>query len=139
MPRRTEVLKGIPLFQGLSARHLRRVRDLADEMRFMGGHSVVRAGDPGDTLFVILEGQAKVVGRNGRVVTRLLPGDFFGEVSLLDGGVRTASVVSETPLVMLAIGRRPLFAAIEQEPEIALRMLRELAGRLRRAERPISG
>ena len=138
MARRTDVLKRVPLFQSLSARQLRGLHDIAEQARYMDGASVVRAGEPGDALFVILEGQAKVVSPKGRVITRLLPGDFFGEISLLDGGLRTASVVTETPLAALIIRRSRFLKVVGREPAVAMHMLREVAGRLRRAERPLS-
>ncbi|HLB62484.1 MAG TPA: cyclic nucleotide-binding domain-containing protein [Actinomycetota bacterium] len=139
MAKPTEILAGVPLFGGLSKRQLRRVFDLAEEAIYMEGHAVVREGQPGDSFFVLLAGQARVVGKSGRLIARLLPGDFFGEISLLDGGARIASVVSETPLTTLMIKRRPFVKLLESEPEIAMQMLKEVARRLRRAERRISG
>ncbi|MGQ0669836.1 MAG: cyclic nucleotide-binding domain-containing protein [Actinomycetota bacterium] len=133
------VLAHVPLFAGLSQRALRRVSDLAEEVRYMEGAPVVREGDDGDSFYVILEGQAKVVRGTGRVLTRLVPGDFFGEVSLLDGGERTATVVSETPLTMLMLGRKPFAKMLEQQPDVAVKMLEELAARLRRMERTLTG
>jgi CRP/FNR family transcriptional regulator, cyclic AMP receptor protein len=125
------------LFSGLSTRHLRRVMDLTNEVRFMEGASVVKEGEEADSFYVIVEGQAKVLRGDSRVVSRLFPGDFFGEVSLLDGGERTASVVSETPLTMLSIERKQFRRMLEREPAIALKMLEELAARLRRMQRPV--
>ena len=139
MGKPTGIIAGVPLFGGLSRRQLRRVLDLAEEAAYMEGHSLVREGEPGDAFFVLLAGQAKVVGRNGRLVARLLPGDFFGEISLLDGGARMATVVSETPLRTLLIKRRPFLKMLQSEPAITMHMLKEVARRLRRAERPLSG
>jgi CRP-like cAMP-binding protein len=93
----TAVLGVVPLFEGLSKKQLKKVADLADVARFMGGSTLVRQGDIGDSFYVVLTGQAKVVA-SGRTVNRLLPGDHFGEISLLDGGPRTASVVAETEM-----------------------------------------
>ena len=89
--RERDAVAQVPLFSTLSARHLRRVSDLAVEERIMESARIVREGDIGDTFYVILEGEAKVTSKSGRVVNRLRPGDFFGEISLLDGGPRTAS------------------------------------------------
>ncbi len=136
--RAVDVLSRVPLFSGLSTRHLRRLSDLTEEARFMEGASIVKEGEEGDSFYVILAGQAKVVGRGGRVVAHLLPGDFFGEISLIDGGKRTASVVSETPLTTLILERKRFARMLEQEPGIAAKMLEELARRLRRLEHPIS-
>ena len=105
----------------------------------MEGAHVVRAGDPGDTFYVILEGEAKVTTTSGRVINRLRPGDFFGEISLLDGGPRTASVVSETPMTMLALTRTAFHKALREEPAVAVKLLVYAAAMLRRLERPAAG
>ena len=101
----------------------------------MEGVSVVKEGDPGDVFYVILEGQAKVVSKSGKLVNRLVPGDFFGEISLLDGGARTASVVSETPLSMLELKRSAFQKVLREEPGVAAKLLEHTAAMLRRAER----
>jgi CRP-like cAMP-binding protein len=125
----------VPLFSGLAPRYLRRIGDLTEEQRYMEGARVVREGDVGDTFYVILEGQAKVVSGSGRVVNRLRPGDFFGEISLLDGGPRTASVVAETELTMLALTRKDFLRVIQQDPAVGVKLLAHTAGLLRRMER----
>jgi CRP/FNR family cyclic AMP-dependent transcriptional regulator len=136
VPRRErDALARVPLFAGLSARHLRRLADLTEEHRYMEGSSVVREGEPGDTFYVILEGEAKVLSGARRVLNRLQPGDFFGEISLLDGGPRTATVVADTPLTMLALPRRGFLRSIEQEPAVGVKLLAHAAGMLRRLER----
>ncbi len=137
--RGVDVLSRVPLFSGLSRRQLKRIGVLAEEVHYMESASVVREGEEGDSFFVIVEGQAKVIRRDRRVLNRLLPGDFFGEISLLDGGRRTASVVSETPLTLLMLERRPFAKMLREDPGIAVKMLGELAGRLRRMERSLSG
>lgn len=134
-----EMLARVPLFASLSARHLRRLAELTEEHRYMEGAPVVREGDVGDTFYVILAGEAKVVPRSGRVVHRLYPGDFFGEISLLDGGPRTASVVAETELLMLALPRNALLRVIRDEPAVGVQLLQHAAGMLRRMEHPSSG
>lgn len=128
-------LAQVPLFSGLAPRHLRRIGDLTEEQRYMEGARVVREGDVGDTFYVILEGQAKVVSGSGRVVNRLRPGDFFGEISLLDGGPRTASVVAETQLTMLALARKDFLRAVQQDPAVGVKLLAHTASLLRRMER----
>lgn len=137
--RARDSLAQVPLFAGLSPRHLKRIGDLTEEVRFMEGAKVVRQGDAGDTFFVILEGEAKVAGPSGRVVNRLRPGEFFGEISLLDGGPRTASVVAETPLTMLALSRSSLLRLVQREPAVGVRLLGHVAMMLRRLERSASG
>jgi CRP-like cAMP-binding protein len=132
------VLERVPLFEDLTRTQLRQIRDLAEEVRYMPDASVVKEGEPGDSFYVIVEGSAKV-RRKGRTLARLLPGDFFGEISLLDGSQRTASVVSETPMLLLEIQQRPFFRMLERQPDVALRLMRGLAARLREMERPLAG
>jgi CRP-like cAMP-binding protein len=139
LKRARDSLAQVPLFAGLPPRHLKRVGDLTEEVRFMEGASVVRQGEPGDTFYVILEGEAKVAGPSGRVVNRLRPGEFFGEISLLDGGPRTASVVAETPLKMLSLSRSSLLRLVQREPAVGVRLLAHVAMMLRRLERSAAG
>ena len=136
--REQEALARVPLFSHLSRRSLRRVANLAEEVRFMEGARVVKEGDPGDAFYAILEGQAKAVDRRGRTVNRLLPGDFFGEIALLDGGPRTATVVAETPLLVLEIRRKGFLRLLAEDPSITVKLLEHAAAMLRRLERPLS-
>lgn len=140
MPKRErDALAQVPLFSGLAPRHLKRLADLTEEQRYMEGARVVREGDAGDTFYVILEGEAKVTNRGGRLVNRLRPGDFFGEISLLDGGPRTANVVALTPLTMLALPRAAFLKMLGQEREIGVKLLGHAASMLRRLEHSTSG
>jgi protein phosphatase len=125
-----DILSGVPLFSGLPKKHVRRIAELMDEERYHEGASIVREGEQGDSMYVVVEGQCNVV-RGDRSVDRLLPGDFFGEISLLDGGPRTASIVTDTPVTVLTISRAPFAQMLEQEPEIAVKILTALARRLR--------
>lgn len=126
-----DVLERVPVFRGLSKRQLRHVAGLCDVAEYMADHSIVRQGDPGEAFYVVLDGQAKVtVGR--RFVSRMLPGDHFGEIALLDGGPRTATVTSETPMT-LAILQRPDFTkALRADGDLAYAIARELAMMFRR-------
>jgi CRP/FNR family transcriptional regulator, cyclic AMP receptor protein len=133
----TELLAGVPLFEGLSAKHLRRIRDLAEPADYMEGASLVKQGTKGDSFFVILEGLAKVVVGT-RTINKLMPGDYFGEISLLDGGERTASVVSETPLKVLMIERKPFLKMLEEEGAIAVALLEGMARAIRRTDRSLA-
>jgi CRP-like cAMP-binding protein len=133
--RAREAIARVPLFSNLSPRYLKRLADLTEEQRFMAGATVVKEGEVGDTFYVILEGEAKVLHRSGRTANRLYPGDFFGEISLLDGGARTASVVAETLISMLALRRKDFMKLLEVEPEVAVKLLRHAAALLRRLER----
>jgi CRP-like cAMP-binding protein len=136
--RGVHLLAGVPLFSGLSPRHLRRLADLAEEVRFDAGTPIVQEEQPGGTMYVILEGEAKVT-RGKRTLNRLYPGDFFGEVSLLDGGPRTATVVAETPVAAVRLFRKEFDKLVASDPGVAVKILGELASRIRRTHRPITG
>jgi CRP-like cAMP-binding protein len=129
----------VPLFAGMPSRFLRRLGDKMDEQRFMEGATIVREGEPGDTFYVIVEGEAKVKAANGRTLSGLIPGDFFGEISLMDGGPRTATVVAETNLTALALSRKDFGALLQSEPKVTVGLLKHAATLLRRLERPASG
>jgi len=130
----TAILGTVPLFDGLSSRHLKRVGDISEVGHFMPGASIVREGDAGDSFFVVASGQAKV-SVNGKTIRQLLPGDHFGEIALLDGGNRSASVVSDTPMTLVEIKRTAFLKLVRQEPNIALGILRSLARLIRQTER----
>jgi len=133
--RGTDLLARVPLFAGLSRRHVRTLADRADQVEFRPGEVIVAEGMRGGAFFVIVEGEARVT-RGKRTLTTLRPGDFFGELALLDGGERTASVVAATPMLSIRIFKRAFDRLIAEEPGVAARMLSVLAGRVRRAERP---
>lgn len=128
------VLGGIPMFADFSKRHLNRLAGDTDELLFEPGQVIVREDDLGETLFVVLEGQAKVT-RGTKKVGEVLPGDFFGELSAIDGGPRTASVIAVTPMRVLRLFRRTLSALIEDEPQLTLKLLDGITRRLREVER----
>lgn len=127
-------LSGVPLFADLPRRHLQRIAKEADELSFAAGETIVQEGMLGETMFVVLEGQAKVV-RGRRKVAQMLPGDFFGELSLIDGGPRSASVVSETPMRVLRVFRRTLTSLWGEDPKLAIRVLDGVTRRVREVTR----
>src|SRR5439155_6047752 len=118
--------------------HLRQIAGVADDVVFEQGETVVHEGMLGGAFFVIVQGEARVV-RRGRSVATLRPGDFFGEVSLLDGGPRTASVIAATPLRAIRIAKPGFDRLLRREPAVAVTMLATLARRLREVERPLLG
>jgi CRP/FNR family cyclic AMP-dependent transcriptional regulator len=136
--RRADVLAQVPLFSGLPKRHLKGLANLAGERQLGEGSLLAEEGKPGDNFFVLVEGMARVV-RGKKTVAQLRPGDWFGEISLIDGGPRTASVVAETPVEVMILSRKPFTSMLQREPSIVLKMLEELARRLRSIERPLTG
>lgn len=129
-------LAEVPLFDGLSKRHLRRIAKLARIRRFASGSAIVRTGDPGRAFYVVLDGTAKVV-RAGRRARRLGAGEYFGEMALLDDAPRSADVVAEGEVVALSIDRAGFGKLLRAEPALAQALLRTLAARLRAAETSI--
>jgi CRP/FNR family cyclic AMP-dependent transcriptional regulator len=128
------VLRHVPLFAGLSDRHLRKVAKLVMPVRFDAGAAIVREGAPGHTFFVILEGRATVVRRGARPA-KLRPGEYFGEMALLDRRPRSATVMAETELAALRISADPFSKLLRSEPSIAIALLETLSVRIRELER----
>lgn len=135
--RGTEVLRQVPLFAGLSRRHLKQIAEHADEIGFRPKETIVEEGQPGGSFYVIVEGEVRVV-RGTRTIARMGPGEFFGEISLLDGGPRTATVVAETPVLAVRVFKRSFDRVVTHEPGVASKILAEVARRLREAERTLS-
>ena len=127
-------LSGVPLFADLPKRHLQRLAREADELTFAPGEQIVQEGSLGETLFVVMEGRAKVT-RNGRRVGEVLPGDFFGELSAIDGGPRTASISAVTPVRVVRLFRRTLRKLLEDEPQLTVKILDGVVRRIRQVER----
>jgi CRP-like cAMP-binding protein len=126
------ILKEVPLFTGLSKRHLQRVASLARPVRFSANATIVRAGARGESFYVILDGEAKVSSPKGSF--RLGPMSFFGEMSLIDGGPRSATVVAKKDTLTMRLSRGPFMKLIQSEPVIAANIMKELVRRLRRVE-----
>ena len=132
------MLAAVPLFVGLSRRHVERLAAETDELGFEAGQHVVVEGEPGETLYVVLSGEAKVV-RRGRTVARMYPGDVFGELSALDGGPRTASVIAVTHVDALRLFRHTLMRMLEREPALSLKLLEVIVRRIRQLRHPVFG
>jgi CRP-like cAMP-binding protein len=125
-----ESLSNVPLFAGLNARQLKKVARDAVEDRYEPGDLIVREGGHTATLFVIVEGTARVI-KKGRTVARRSSGDFFGEISMIDARPRTASVVADTPMRCLVLDHDRLRSLVMDDPQMAWSLLTTLAGRLR--------
>lgn len=128
--RQLELLASVPLFAGSSKRQLRGVLDWTKEYRYEPGATIVHEGAKGDELFLLLEGRA-VVSRSGKTLTRLTAGDFFGEMAVIDGRPRTATVVADGPVDCLVLKQKDFKALLEGDPLLAWNLLGSLAARLR--------
>ena len=128
--RRTALIGGCPLFQGLDASGLGALAGAAVEVDFPAERVIARQGEIGTGFFVVVEGMVRV-SRDGAVLARLGPGEFFGELSVLDGGPRIAQVAAEEPTRCLAIASWDFERVLRDQPGVALSVLRVVAGRLR--------
>ena len=125
-----EFLSSVPLFADLNSRQLRKVARSAVEDDYEPGDVIVREGGRTETLFVIVEGTAKVI-KKGRTVARRSSGEFFGEISMIDARARVASVVAETPMRCLVLYHEDLRKLVLNDPQMAWSLLTTLAARLR--------
>lgn len=133
----TSFLKTIPLFSSCTSGELNRIAAIIKEVQFDAGQTICREGETGVGLHVVVEGETKVqIG--GRTRRRLGAGAFFGEIALLDGGPRSATVVAETPVRTLSIAAWSFKTTLKANPNLALKMLEETCRRLRTSDANIT-
>jgi CRP-like cAMP-binding protein len=132
---RVALLGSVPLFSDLSQRDLGRIWDQMTIVEHPAGHRVVDEGTGGRGFHLILSGEAVVERKRTRV--RLAPGDFFGEIALIDDGPRTASVTAVGPLVTATLSSWQFKSIVQKRSDLAWKMLVHMTGRLR-AEQSIS-
>ncbi|NDJ86080.1 MAG: cyclic nucleotide-binding domain-containing protein, partial [Chloroflexi bacterium] len=128
-------LRYVSFFQSLGLDQLRALARGCEEFAATEGQAIIKQGEISYGLYIIVEGTVRVerASENDQkvVLGRLGPSEVFGEISLLDEGVRTASVIAESPVLLLSIQRDALLLALEDDPQIAMTMLRTMAQRLR--------
>jgi CRP/FNR family transcriptional regulator, cyclic AMP receptor protein len=129
-PNVANTLANVPIFSGCSKRELGIIARASKEVHHKEGTVIAREGERGIGLFLILDGQCKVT-IGGKTKARLGPGDFFGEVALLDGGPRTATVTAVSPVRLVGITGWVFRGLLMEHPTIALKTLEAVAGRLR--------
>lgn len=125
-------LARVPLFAGISDESMVRLAEVAGELDFPAGTYIVRQGQVGTGLYVILSGSARVV-RGSEDLARLGPGDFFGELAVVDQQPRMASVRAEEDTICLALASWDLLALLERDPALSLNLIKALTERLRTA------
>ena len=128
-----ELLETVPLFSGLSNRHLGMLARAGHEKRFLAGRVMTRQGGVGREVFIIVEGRARVE-RDGRLIARLQRADCFGEMSLLDGEPRSATVIADGDAVVFAVASKDFGEMIDSVPGLTRRLLAALSKRLRTAD-----
>ena len=133
-----EHLRNVPLFQGCSTKELQKIAKAGDEITMAAGSLLVDQGQTGREAFVVLEGTV-TVKRNGKKVTSGGPGTVVGELSLLDHGPRTATVVCDTECTLLILDQRHFTAVLDEVPTLAHKVMASLAGRIRELDRQYFG
>lgn len=139
----THTLRSIPLFEHLRDADIERIQGFARERSYPKNNVIVFEEDPGDSLYVVLNGQVKVVliGEDGREVILSTPGkgDFFGEMSLIDDQPRSAHVIAMEDSQLLVLRREDFHQCLAAMPGIAIGLLRAMCKRLRQADDKIGG
>src|SRR5919202_6525682 len=116
VPRRVlDHFAAIPLFAGVSRKGLGAIAAAADEITVRQGRDLVREGEHGRELYVVVDGSVRVT-RNGRKVATMGPGDFFGELALISGAPRSATVTAETETPVMVLDPRRFGVVMDREP-----------------------
>lgn len=133
-----ELLRRVSIFKGLNDEALRAIGSSLRSQRYSKDTTIFNQDDEGDSLYIIVKGRVKVVlyGENGReaILTIFGPGDFFGEMSLLDGQPRSANIITLENTTTLALSRSDFTNHLHANPATALRILEEMCIRLRYAD-----
>jgi CRP-like cAMP-binding protein len=128
---RIDRLRSVPLFASCTDKELSFIASRVDEVDIPAGQVLTKRGESGGDFFIILEGKAEVEAAEGK--RALGPGDFFGEIALLDNGPRTATVKAATPMRCLVLGHEQFRDVLHQNGDIAVKVLRAVTQRLRAA------
>jgi diguanylate cyclase (GGDEF)-like protein len=139
---RAELLASIPLFRGLNAAQLQPLTEAAEVLSYQPGDRIVRQGDPGESVFLILDGRVEVLARvvqydvvTETVVAWMTTGDALGELSLLDGQPRSATCVAVSPVRCLSLGREAFLTALRENWALSHALHVVLAQRIRMADK----
>lgn len=130
---RHKSIRSLPLFAGCTPDELEEIDRLADAVTVPAGRTIIKQGDLGQEFALIVEGNAEIV-KDGVPVATLGPGDYFGEVALLDSINRTASVVATTDMTLEVLDRRGFNTLLDDLPQLSRSILKGLAHRLAELE-----
>jgi CRP/FNR family cyclic AMP-dependent transcriptional regulator len=137
----TTLLRNVPLFAGLDDAQLKVLARVIVRMGFGRNTTIIRAGDPTDTLYIVINGRLKVLlcdDQGREVILSLLgPGEVFGEMGLLDDSPRSANVVTQEPCELLSISKADFKRILAENSDLSLMVMRGLVKRLREADRKI--
>ncbi len=130
---RQELLEKVSMFSACNKKELGKLAAVAQERKVPSGTVLTKEGEAGDEFFVVAEGMAEATIR-GRKVGTIPAGSFFGEMSLLDQGPRTATVTAELPMRLVVISAKDFGKVLDEAPSISLKMMKGLATRIRQAD-----
>ncbi len=130
-------LKSVELFSRIPGEELAQLAAIAQEVTFEKGELIIQEGEPGDSLYLIVEGEV-MVHKLGQNITRLGQRESFGEMSLIDNEPRSASITAISDTTCLKIERDDFFDLMTENPEIAQGVIQVLSERLREADRKLS-
>jgi CRP-like cAMP-binding protein len=133
-----DTLSRVPLFAKLSKKELKRIAGQMSERTFSAGETITAEGEGGVGFFVIEDGDATVTVKGGQVGT-LGPGDYFGEIALIDKGPRSATIVADTEMRCRGMTSWEFRPMVQENSEMAWPLLEALVGRLRETEKRASG
>jgi CRP/FNR family transcriptional regulator, cyclic AMP receptor protein len=129
-----DVLQNVWLFSACTSKELGRIASLVDEAEVPKGATLTKEGAVGKEFFAVADGNATAKLR-GKKIASYGPGDFFGEMALIDQGPRSATITADSPMKLYVLDSRSFSTLIDRHPAVARKILRGLAGRLRKAEK----
>lgn len=133
LPDRLQRIRNLPIFAACNVQELEEIDRLADEVTIEAGRTIMTQGELGQEFALIISGEAEIV-KDGKVVATLGPGDYFGEIALLDSIARTASVIAKTEVHLEVIDRRGFNTLLDDLPQLSRSILRGLAQRMAEVE-----
>jgi len=134
---KVELLRKMPLFSRLSQRQLNAVARHIDEVQIRKGAVLAKQGTQGLEAVIIVDGRARVEG-DGKAIAELTAGDVVGEMSVIDGKPRSATVIAETPMNLLVLHRRDFMSLLETVPGLQRKLLVTLCERVRQADQALT-
>jgi CRP-like cAMP-binding protein len=133
MGQRRHLLERVPLFAGVSAADIEELGGIADEVDVRAGTVLTHEGLREGFFFIVVSGTVRIE-RGGQTINTIGPGDFFGEIALLDGGPRTATATTETPCRLLSMTFQMFHELLDASPSIRAAVLEAVGQRLRQLE-----
>jgi CRP/FNR family transcriptional regulator, cyclic AMP receptor protein len=130
---RQDLLERVPLFAGISAAGIEELGAIADEVEVRAGTALTHEGYREGFFFIVMSGAVRIE-RGGRTIASIGPGDFLGEIALLDGGPRTATAIAETPCRLLSLTYQMFHELLDASPEIRTAILEAVGQRLRQLD-----